>query len=226
LANRHEDSFLNAAREALLNDFPNPERDGCPNEETIKSIAFGRITGEEARRWRVHAATCSPCIRDYVNFRKEAARARRLRTVLIAAAAGILLVIVGWAVLNGFANRSAGVGALAYVEGWRSTQTDLRGHEALRGAEIGPPLPPPVIQRGKLVWTITLPVGSEPGRYNIELQQPRGDTVATASGTAILVNGLTVLKIRIDTRSAHAGAASLRVHPPERSWSRYPIEVR
>jgi hypothetical protein len=76
------------------------------------------------------------------------------------------------------------------------------------------------------VWTIDLPVGSEPGHYDVELQQPRGNTLARDGGTAILENGLTVLKIRIDTRHAHAGSASLRVHPPQRSWSRYPINIR
>lgn len=79
---------------------------------------------------------------------------------------------------------------------------------------------------GKLVWTIDLPVGSVPGHYDVELQQPRGNTVTRASGTANLVNGLTLLKIRIDTRAVQPGAASLRVHPPSRSWSRYAISFR
>ncbi len=128
--------------------------------------------------------------------------------------------------LHRFPNRPAGVGTLAWVDGSRSAQTDLRGREALRGAETVPPLQPPGIPHGKLVWTIDLPVGSEPGHYDVELQQPRGNTVTRASGTANLVNGLTLLKIRIDTRAVQPGAASLRIHPPSRSCSRYPVKVK
>lgn len=124
-----------------------------------------------------------------------------------------------------FAANPAGVGVIAWAEGWRSVQTDLPGHEALRGTENGPPLPTSVLPRGKLVWTITLPVGSEPGSYDVELQQPDGRTVARADGTANLVNGLAILKIRIDTRGLRSGSASLWVHPPQRSWSRYAITL-
>jgi hypothetical protein len=222
---RQEEKLRKLAKDVFLNEFPNPDRKGCPDSQTIRAIAFGRVTGEEAQKWHVHAATCSPCTREYVSFRKEAARARSVRTLLIAAAAVFLFVVVGWAVLSKL-GVPLGHGVVAWAEGWQPAQTDLRGHEALRGAETGPQLPPPVIPRGKLVWTIDLPVGSEPGHYDIELQQPRGSTVARASGTAILVNGLTVLNIRIDTRRAHAGACSLRVHPPQRSWSRFAIIVR
>ena len=225
MTNKREDRFLSAAKEALLNDFPNPERDGCPNSETIKAIAFGRIKGEEARRWRVHAATCSPCIREYVAFRKNAERARRVRAAGLIAAAAVLIVIIGWAVLAKLGVR-LGHGVVAWAEGWQQASIDLRGYEALRGAEPGPVLPPLVLPRGKLVLTLDLPVGSEPGNYDVELEQPSGQIVAQTTGTANLVNGLTVLKLRVDTRHAHAGGASLRVHPPGRSWSRYPITLR
>lgn len=225
MTNKREDSFLSAAKESLLNDFPNPERNGCPNSETIKAIAFGRIKGEQARRWRVHAATCSPCVREYVAFRKNAERARRVRAAGLIAAAAVLIVIIGWAVLAKL-GVPLGHGVVAWAEGWQQASLDLRGHEALRGGEPGPQLSPLVLPRGKLALTIDLPVGGEPGKYDVQVQQPRGQPVAQASGTANLMNGLTVLKLRVDTRHAHAGTASLRVHPPERSWSRYAITVR
>jgi hypothetical protein len=100
----------------------------------------------------------------------------------------------------------------------------LRGTTRRRaGPLLTTPGPPP---RAKLEMTLDLPVGSEPGHYNVELQQPDGQTVARTSGTANLVNGLTVLKIRIDTRGARTGNAWLRVRPPERSWSRYAVHIR
>jgi hypothetical protein len=220
---QEEKRLLKAAREVFLNDYPNPERKGCPPSETLRALAFEKLPGDEANRWWSHLSRCSPCTREFAQFRQQAVRANRLRAAGLIAAAAVLIIIVGWAVVKKFAANPAGVGVIAWAEGLRSAHTDLRGYEALRGSETVSPLPPPVIPRGKLVWTIDLPVGSEPGHYDIELQQPDGQTVARANGTAHLVNGLTVLKIRIDTRRAHAGAASLRVHPPGRSWSRYSV---
>jgi hypothetical protein len=129
-------------------------------------------------------------------------------------------------VVKEFAANPSGVGVIAWAEGWRGAHLDLRGYEALRGGEPGPTLPPLVLPRGKLVLTLNLPVGSEPGHYEVELQQPDGQTVARANSTAHLVNGLTVLKIRIDTRNLHAGGASLRLRPPQRSWSGYSVSFR
>jgi hypothetical protein len=212
---------LKAAREVFLNEYPNPERKGCPGAETIRAIVFGRLRGAEADQWWDHFSRCSPCTRELAGFRQEAVRAKRVRTLGLVAAAGILVAIVGWAALSGFGPRSRGVGTIAWVEGWRPASIDLRGHEALRGGEPGPTLPPIVLPRGKLVLTIDLPVGSEPRNYDVDLQQPNGQLIARANGTANLVNGLTVLKIRIDTRKAIAGGCSLMVRRLGQSWARY-----
>jgi hypothetical protein len=226
ISREQEEKLRNLAKDLFLNDYPNPERKGCPDSETIKAIALGRIAGEEASRWRVHAAACSPCTREYVDFRKEAAREKRIRRAGLIAAAAVLIVVVGWAAVKKFAANPAEVSVIAWAEGWRSSHLDLRGYEALRGAEFGSPLPPLVLPRGKLALTIDLPVGSEPGRYEVELQQPSRQNVVRADGTASLADGLTILKIRIDTRGLRSGSASLWVHPPQRSWSRYPVSLR
>jgi hypothetical protein len=225
-SNRQQEDLRKPAKDVFLNEFPNPERKGCPDSETIKAMALGKIKGEEADRWRTHAATCSPCTREYVEFREEAARAKRIHRAGLIAAAAVLIIIVGWAVVKEFAANPSGVGVIAWAEGWRGARLDLRGYEALRGGEPVPTLPPLVLPRGKLVLTLNLPVGSEPGHYEVELQQPDGQTVARANSTANLVNGLTVLKIRIDTRNLHAGGASLRLRPPQRSWSGYRVSFR
>ena len=151
-------------------------------------------------------------------------RAGRIRAAGLIAAAAVLIIVVGWAVLTKL-GVPLGHGVVAWAEGWQQVSVDLRGREALRGGEPEPHLSPLVLPLGKLILTITLPVGSEPGRYGVEVQQPSGQSVARANGTASLVNGLTVLKIRIDTRDLRSGSASLWVHPPARSWSRYAVRL-
>jgi hypothetical protein len=224
-SSEEEKRLLKAAREVFLNDFPNPERKGCPGSETIRALAFDKLRADEAHRWWSHLCRCSPCTREFSGFRREAVRAIRLRTAGLIAAAAVIIVIVGWAVAAKLGVQ-IGHGVVAWAEGWQQASLDLRGHEALRGGEPGPSLPPLVLPRGKLELTIDLPVGSEPGHYEVELQQPDGQTVARANSTANLVNGLTVLKIRIDTRNLHAGGASLRLRPPQRSWSGYRVSFR
>jgi hypothetical protein len=223
---QEENRLLKAARDAFLNDYPNPERKGCPPSEMLRALAFDKLQDAEADRWWSHLSRCSPCTREFAQLRQEAVRARRIRAAGLIAAAAVLIVVVGWAVVRKFVATPAGVGVVAWVEGWRAAHLDLCGYEALRGGEPGPALPPLVLPRGKLVLTLNLPVGSEPGKYTIELQRPDGQTLARAGGAATLVNGLTVLKIRIETQLAHAGAASLRIRPPERSWSQYPVKFR
>lgn len=225
ISKKQEEKLRKLAKDLFLNEYPNPERKGCPDSETIRAIALGKLTGEEASRWHVHAAACSPCNREYVNFRTAAERDKRVRAVGLVAAVAVLIVVVGLAVVNKFAARPAGVGVIAWVEGWRSARLDLRGHEALRGGEPGPPLPPLALPRGKLVLILDLPVGSEPGHYDVELQQPRGETVARAGGTAMLVNGLTVLRILIDTRQPHPGLFSLTVQRSGQSLSEYTVYI-
>lgn len=163
---------------------------------------------------------------EYVNFRNEAAHARRIRALALAAAAAIVIVVAGWVGLSRFAAHSQGVGLIAWAEGWRPASIDLRGHEALRGGEPGPTLPPIVLPRGKVLLTIDLPVGSEPGKYEVQLVQGNGHPITRAAGSAILVNGLTVLSIRIDARRAQAGHASLLVRRSGQSRSRYIMQLK
>ncbi len=143
----------------------------------------------------------------------------------LVAAAAVLVAIVGWTVLAKL-GVPLGQGVIAWAVGWEQASLDLRGHEALRGAEPGPPLPPLILPRGKLIMTIDLPVGSEPGNYEVELRQPNGQPVARARGTANLVNGLTVLKIRIDARKTSAWPCSLAVRKVGESWASYSVVSR
>lgn len=123
-------------------------------------------------------------------------------------------------------NIPLGHGVIAWAEGWEQASLDLRGHEALRGAEPGTAKRPLDLSRGKLILTIDLPVGSEPGKYDIQLLQPNGQAIARASGIARLVNGLTALKIQIDTRKASAWPCSLAVRKASESWEQYDVVVR
>ena len=105
LADKQEEKLRKLAKELFLNEYPNPERKGCPDSQTIKAVAFGKLRGEQASQWRAHFATRSPCTREYASFRQEFERAKRLQALAAIAAAVVLAFIAGWLALGKFGSR-------------------------------------------------------------------------------------------------------------------------
>lgn len=56
-------------KDYLLEAFPNPERKGCPDDETIKALAEDRLT--PALPAGLHIGSCSECYAEYRNYREE-----------------------------------------------------------------------------------------------------------------------------------------------------------
>src|SRR5437667_9046725 len=55
--------FLDFARSYLSEAFPNPDRQGCPRDAALRSLAFNPTEDEPAVT--EHLAACSPCFRRY-----------------------------------------------------------------------------------------------------------------------------------------------------------------
>ena len=161
MADKQEEKLRQLAKELFLNEYPNPERKGCPDSQTIRAIAFGKLRGEQASEWRTHFATCSPCTREYAGFHQEFQRAKRLRALAAVGAAVALAVIAGWLTLTKFGPQG---------RAWQQASLDLRGHEALRGAGA-PKTAPLELARGRVELTLDLPTGSKPGDYDVQLTQ-------------------------------------------------------
>ena len=216
MADKQEEKLRQLAKELFLNEYPNPERKGCPDSQTIRAIAFGKLRGEQASEWRTHFATCSPCTREYAGFRQEFQRVKRLQALGAIAAAVVLAVIAGWLALGKFGWRG---------ESWRQASLDLRGHEAFRGAGA-PKTAPLELARGRVELTLDLPTGSEPGDYDVQRTQGTSQPVARASARAELVDGVAVLKVRIDLGKANVGPASLLVRRSGQSWAAYALLLK
>jgi hypothetical protein len=217
LADEQEEKLRKLAKDLFLNEYPNPERKGCPDSKTIRAIAFGKLRGEQASQRRAHFATCSPCTREYAGFRQEFQRAKRLRALGAIAAAVVLAAIAGWLTLTRFGSRG---------ESWRQATLDLRGHEAFRGAEPPQKVAPLELARARLELTLDLPTGSEAGDYDVQLVQGTSEPVARASGPAESADGVAVLKVRIDLREARLGPSSLLVRRSGQSWTHYAVLLR
>jgi hypothetical protein len=64
----------NAVQEAILNNYPNPDRVGCPANGMIREVAFREeLTKDQV--WE-HITHCSPCYAEFLIFKEELRRSR------------------------------------------------------------------------------------------------------------------------------------------------------
>src|SRR6266478_3987006 len=66
---RRGNDFLDFARSYLSEAFPNPDRQGCPPDAVLRSVAFNPPGAEPAVT--EHLTACSPCFRRYGEFLAE-----------------------------------------------------------------------------------------------------------------------------------------------------------
>ena len=91
-----EAEIQRTAREAALRQFPNPNRIGCPDSETIIGIAAKTVPFNHPAM--VHVAQCSECLQDIARL-EEAAAVKRQRRLW--AGAAVLLILVGMGTMVG-----------------------------------------------------------------------------------------------------------------------------
>lgn len=213
---RDEKRILKALGRGLFNEFPNPERAGCPGRDVLKRIASHEMPLTEAEKWLNHLTSCSPCYRDFSQL-QNARQLRRKRTWL-AIAAAILLC--------------AAVGGWAFVRWHNGTQTvqtatlDLRDYSVARGAAPNPNLPPLELSRRASSLTILLPVGSAAGAYEIRIVTRSGNPVLHANGAAELNNGVTRLQIAARLQSLGSGSYVLQIRRGGLEWNSFPLRVK
>ena len=84
-------------RQFFLEEHPNPERIGCPPEETLQAAAENRLPVTDPAR--VHMAKCSECFAEYRGYRIdwESKQAAKRRFLGWAVAAAVLLAALGGA---------------------------------------------------------------------------------------------------------------------------------
>jgi hypothetical protein len=63
-----------AVQEAILRDYPNPERKGCPDNALVREVA-GRDELTKDVVWQ-HITHCSPCYAEFLKLKEEWRQAR------------------------------------------------------------------------------------------------------------------------------------------------------
>jgi hypothetical protein len=200
----------------LANEFPNPERVGCPSRDFLKALASRKLSLAEADPWMDHLGHCSPCFRHYTELRRQLDHRRKLSYLGIAA-----VVIVACVVLWTWRSRQQTV-----ITAHNHIVADMRDRLMLRGDQ-GPGKGPLVFQRGYDEVAFYLPEGSRAGSYEVAIfhEEPKAALVS-ATGTATLEQGMTAMNATLDLSRIRPGYYFVGIRLPGTDWSYYPLIVK
>jgi hypothetical protein len=214
--NAEEKRMLDLLSRGLSQDFPNPQRVGCPDSAMLKGIALHKVPLAEADPWLDHFSSCSPCFQEFTQFRKQAVDGRRRAQLWLAAAAVLLFAVAGW----------------LWVHSRPSVQTaatvvlDLRERSVSRGENSADTKQFALeIPRTAKHLVIDLPIGSKEGNYDLALLNEAGNELSRATGIATLEDHIVILRAEIDIRNLSPGLYFLSVRQPGAEWSRYQTRV-
>lgn len=212
-----------AVQQAILRNFPNPARKGCPGDKVVREVA-GRRDLIEDDAWQ-HITHCSPCYATFLQYKDEFRRQRRRRGLLILAGAAALVALIVSVTISGVIHRTSNIASPSELA-YEAATLDLRGKSAQRGAKATAPKSAPLFLPNKrLDLTVYLPLGSEPGKYGVRLSRA-GRTLVTVESNAQVNDGNTVLRIKIDFSQYAPGDYSFGVRQPPWNWVEYPVSLR
>jgi hypothetical protein len=222
-------------QQAALNDYPNPERQGCVGEQVVREVAARQMPFRDAA-WE-HITHCSPCYREFLGFRAELAGARRRlvrrnRIVLasVLAVAGITGILI-------WTRGSHGVQTPPVVA--RKIQTP--GLDAMVAKVDLQPFSPPrggdntAAQNTKVAVTLdrqvvrlelSLPIGSDDGTYEVRIMDGQLRSLMSRSASTAFADHVTTLSVTLDLSTLASGSYVLGLKGPESGWRTYPIAVR
>lgn len=243
--------LLDFARSYLSEAFPNPDRQGCPPDAALRTLAFN--PNESEPTVTEHLAVCSPCFQRYSEFLaelKSQSEARRgffwgrlsawtkAHPVLAGTAAlCMLLIAIGVGLLlRGIRQpnsppidthrRSTPSGPLNPTVAYSPFSLDLSALSPVRGAESPTGTQRRVsVPRSPLDMTLTLPLASPEAHYDLKLIAG-SETVWSKSAQAHLLKGKTLIQVEADFRQIPARNYNFEVLSSSGSRLVQPISIQ
>jgi hypothetical protein len=217
--------ILELFEEAALHDYPNPDRIGCPGLDFLQRLATDRRSISLSDPALDHVATCSPCFREFAGYRHRAKRARMTRRAAIAAG-GAILIAGATAIVGSLINRSKPSEFIA--DDFEPAEFNMFNDSPERGVSNSEQqsLPSKDLPRKRLNLLLTLPFASPEGNYEVQVVGPNGATRLKASGPARLVNGKTLLRVRLDLTKLQPDTYKLGIRRIPYDWTSQPVKIR
>jgi len=233
---KKDKDLLDFAHSYLSEAFPNPDRQGCPPDAALRSLALSPTESEPTVTG--HLAACSPCFRRYAELlaqlRSQRAADERLSWARVATWPRSHPVLVGAALVCAL---SIAIGASLLLNRIRMPNPPLDANRApypvqpvnpmvvyapfsldlstlspVRGSEPSATashqrIPVP---SSPLYLTLTLPLASEERSYNVRLTAG-GHAFWSKSAQAHLQEGKTLIRVEADFRQVPVGRYNLEV---------------
>jgi hypothetical protein len=234
---KKDKDLLDFAHSYLSEAFPNPDRQGCPPDAALRSLALNPVESEPSVN--EHLASCSPCFRRYAELLAQLKLQRaaeekpswarvatwsRSHPVLLGAAfvCALFIAIGASLLLNRIrvpnpppldTHRAPNpVQPVNPTVAYAPFSLDLSTLSPVRGSE---PSATASHQRihvpsSPLYLTLTLPLASEERSYNVRLTAS-GHTLWSKSAQAHLQEGKTLIRVEADFQQVPAGGYNLEV---------------
>ncbi len=223
--------------EVFGNANPNPERIGCPPRSELERLA--RTRGAIDDPIYEHLGSCSPCFREWRTMQAAAVRAaatagvthRFLSTAWWMAAAAIFaaLALAGmlWWLRKAPSSRDD---TRSIARQNPSIETglslDLRPYAVARGETSNVVTRPLVLRRGVMRITMILPVGAEPGPYNIQILDRNLRSQISIRADAELRDYITQIHTTLDLSTLAEGTYQLALRRDDENWHFFPAEIK
>ena len=206
----------------------NPTRVGCPGRDILIGLAHKtRPISDPAYE---HLAKCSACYREFRAFQQTTHRMSLGRAAWVAAAAAVIIIVAGAAWFLSPSRGERGTLPQPSVQesqvAEQRMEVDLRKYSVTRNEQQKPETGPVSLGRARSHLTILLPVGSEPGGYEIQVLDSGLRSQASASGEAAIRDYVTTLQSTIDLRPLSPGAYQLALRRHGEDWHLFPAEVK
>ena len=204
-------------QEAIRRAYPNPERTGCPAPDVLERMARRTVPPRQVDR--DHIFHCSPCFESYLGIRNQIAQRR---FIWIASAAIVAMLLLGAATYFWF-------NILRRPPQQFASAFNLQERPVFRGPDQAALQSSPfILARGVAHLTITLPLGSDPGAYQVGIfSGGRAEPLLSSGGTATVhPDGSTVLEVILNSARLKGGQYALGVRKDYSVWSYSPLIIR
>lgn len=220
-------------RAYLSEAFPNPERQGCPPDETLRLLACQPTHGDSSVT--DHVTCCSPCFNAYMdhleharakaNESRRTERARWIKWSAVSAGVATMLLISVYVLLTKRQSvpilgqrppapiSKPGIPAQTSATAtYVPVLVDLSAASPRRGSSGGAPMRSPrVVPASQFVeLTLHLPIGSEAAVYSIRFNS-KMHTEWAGTGKAVLESGQPLLRMHADLSHIAPGPYDLVV---------------
>jgi len=202
------------------NASPNPDRVDCLSEETLRELAQrSRAISDPGYE---HLSRCSPCYQQFRRYQAEGSGRpkQQSRGKFLAVAASILLVIGAVTTLWWFGRHGAQPRSTAS----EVAVLDLRSFLVTRGTQA-PARSPIMLSRADLRANILLPIGYEPGQYDLRLVNGSLATVFSTKASAALENQVVTIHTPMTLSDLHAGQYQLALRREGEDWHFFPTTL-